>query len=295
VLLLILAAPVVLYAVSDLQQLGGDAVFLPPADKLFQLVDIFSNYDRTLDRVTAAVAISLPALCVALRRGRIPGLAAVPIVLLAVAFLAAPSAWKATFRLDTRLAVMLDVMLFAGFVPARWPRWFGSCVAAVLAALFILRMALLTVAWTAHHADIADIRHVLAPVQPGQAVYVAASGIQEAPAYWAANPRWQLLSDGVRTDGHLGALALIERRAYWPFEFDNASQQPLETREPYRTLATRIGDLPDRNQAAAADVCDFDYVLLTGADAVPDLPAARFQALVRSGFATLYRITRCQP
>src|SRR3954468_10348002 len=78
VLLLIFTAPAVLYAVSDLQQLGGDAVFLPPSDKLLQLVDIFGNYGRTLDRLTAAVAIGLPALCVALRRGRISGFAAVP-------------------------------------------------------------------------------------------------------------------------------------------------------------------------------------------------------------------------
>ncbi|MFL5283172.1 MAG: hypothetical protein ACJ8AW_19820 [Rhodopila sp.] len=311
VLLLIVAAPAALYAMSDLRQLGGDAVFLPPADKLTRLVDVFSNYHRLLDRVTAAVAIGLPVLCVALRRGRVPALGAVPMLLLAIAFLALPYAWKGTFHLDTRLAVMLAVMLFAGFVPMRWPRWFSSAVAAVLAGLFVLRMGLLTVAWTAHQADIADIRDVLAPVQPGQAVYVVAAGIPEAlaaplvaplaaplatpSATRIANPRWRLLSDGTRTDIHLGALAVIERRAWWPFAFDNAAQQPLETREPYRTLAVRIGDLPDRGQAAAADVCGFDYVLLTGADTVAALPPERFQAVRKTGFATLYRIVRCRP
>ena len=54
-----------------------------------------------------------------------------------------------------------------------------------------------------------------------------------------------MLSNGARTDEHLGALALIEHRAYWPFEFDNASQQPIETREPYRSLAIRVGSMPD--------------------------------------------------
>lgn len=295
VLLLVLAAPAVLYAISDLHELGGDAVFGPPAEKLFQLADVFSNYAPALDYLTAAAAIGLPVLGLALRRGRIPPLAAVPMILLAIAFLAAPSAWKGTFHLDTRLAVMLDVMLFAGFVPARWPRWLGSVVAAGLAGLFVVRMALLTTAWAAHQADIADIRYVLAPVRPGEAVYVAAAGIQAAPKARAAAPRWRVLSDGTRTDAHLGALALIERRAWWPFEFDNASQQPLRTREPYRALALRVGNLPDRDQAAAADVCGFDYVLLTGADTVPPLPAARFLKLRQSGFAALYRIIACHP
>ena len=113
-------------------------------------------------------------------------------------------------------------------------------------------------------------------------------------AYWDGNPGWRLLSNGVRTDEHLGALALIEHRAYWPFEFDEPSQQPIETREPYRALAERVGSLPTGDEAAIANVCGFDYVLLTGADAVPDLPAERFRLLVRAGYAALYTITKCK-
>ncbi len=149
-------------------------------------------------------------------------------------------------------------------------------------------------AWAAHRTDLADLRTVLGPVQPGQAVYVAEAGLKEAPAYWDANPRWRLLSNGVRTDEHLGALVLIEHRAYWPFEFDMPSQQPIETREPYRALAGEVGSLPDRAEAAVADVCGFDYVLLMEADAVPALPSDRFRLVAQSGFAALYAITRCK-
>jgi hypothetical protein len=153
-------------------------------------------------------------------------------------------------------------------------------------------MALLMTAWSAQRADLADLRAALAPVRPGQAVYVAEAGLREAPGYWAANPRWRLLANGTRTDEHLGALALIEHRAYWPFEFDNLSQQPLETREPYRSMASQIGGLPDRAAAAVADLRGFDYVLLMAADAVPGLPADRFRLLVRSGFAALYAVEK---
>ena len=138
---------------------------------------------------------------------------------------------------------------------------------------------------TAHQLD--DIRGALQPVRPGQAVYVASAGGDDG--------RGRRMSDGSRTDIHLGALALIERRAWWPFEFDNDSQQPMETKKPYGAMAERVGDLPDAAQAATADVCGFDYVLLTGADAAPALPPERFEALRRSGFAALYRIIRCHP
>ena len=133
------------------------------------------------------------------------------------------------------------------------------------------------------------------PIQPGQAIYVATAGLAENPAYWHNNPNARLLADGARTDEHLGALVLIERRAYWPFEFDNPSQQPIETRPPHSALAAKVGNLPDASTAAAADLCGFDDVLLLEADAVPDPPPNRFRLLARSGFAALYRITQCAP
>jgi hypothetical protein len=293
VLALVFAAPAGLYAISALQQLGHDADFMPFGDKLMQLVTSFANYDWPLDVATAGIAIGLPALCVLLRWGRVPGPAAISIVLLLIVFLLAPYAWKGTYLLDTRFAIMLGFMLFAGFVPVRWPSALRVGATAALVILFVARMALLTTAWASHRTDIADLRIVLAPVQPGQAVYVAQGSITEAPAYWDANPRWRKLSNEMRVDVHLGALALIEHRAYWPFEFDNPSQQPIETREPYRTMAGEVGNLPNRAEASSANICGFDYVLLLEADAVPDLPAERFHLLARSGFAALYAIVQC--
>ena len=294
VLLLVFALPVFLYVISDLRHLGGDAAFLPFGAKLLQLVTTFVNYDWTLDVATAGFAIGLPVLCLLLRWGRVPGPAGCAVVLLLIAFLVMPYAWKGTYLLDTRFAIMLGFMLFAGFVPGRWPGGLRLFVVGVVGLLFVARIALLTTAWAERRTDLADLRAALAPVRPGQAVYVAEAGLQEARSYWDANPRWRLLSNGVRTDEHLGALALIEHRAYWPFEFDEPSQQPIETREPYRGLAVRVGSLPTRGEAAIANVCGFDYVLLMDADAVPDLPAERFRLLVRSGFAALYTITKCE-
>ena len=293
VLALVFAAPALLYSLSALQVLGGDAGFLPPGAKLLQLTATFVTYDWTLDMIAAGVAVGVPVVCLTMGWGRVPGPAAVAMWLLAGIYLAAPFAWKGTYALDTRFATMLGFMLFAGFVPGRWPAWFGRAVTVTLLVVLVARMGLLATAWAAHRTDIADLRTVLEPVRPGSAVYVAEAALQEAPGYWAANPGWRLLSNGARTDEHLGALALIERRAYWPFQFDAPSQQPIETREPYRSLAQKVGHLPDRAEVVAADVCGFDYVLLLEADSVRALPADRFRLLVQAGFAALYEVTRC--
>lgn len=293
-LLLIFAAPAALYALSGLQQLGGDAEFPTTIAKLTHAITAFTNYNATLDTVTALVVIGTLAASLLTRAGRFPAPSAYAVSILGVAYIAAPGAWKGTYLLDEQFAIMLALMLFAGFVPTDRPSPINQAAAVALTLLFVIRMTLLTIVWADHRTDLADLRRALQPVQPGQAVYVAEVGINERPAYWRANPHWRLLSDGTRLDEHLGALALIEHRAYWPFEFDVPSQQPIETREPYRTRATRIGQMPTFQQAAIADVCGFDYVLLMEADAVPDLPATRFRLLVRSGFAALYTITDCK-
>ena len=85
-------------------------------------------------------------------------------------------------------------------------------------------------------------------------------------------PLSRRLSNGIRVDYHLPALLLIERRAFWPFLFDNPSQQPVETLPPYRGLAERAGSIADHGALAEpgkVDLCGFDYLLLLEAGANP--------------------------
>jgi hypothetical protein len=287
--------PAGLYFASRLEALGGDAAFPPPSAKQGHLLAPFVNYSLALDVFTAVAAVSCAGLCLTLRRGRVPRPAALASGVLLIAYLAAPSAWKGTQQLDTRFAIMLGFMLFAGFVPVGWPKWFRWFVVAASVSLFVARMALLTTAWAQHRADLAELRQALAPILPGQAIYVATMSPTDPAAYWAHAPWSRRLSNRVRTDQHIGALVLIERRAWWPFEFDVPSQQPIVTREPYRSMAERIGDLPDQEALSQADLCGFDAVLATQADAAPSLPAWRFHLLVRAGYAALYAIDVCRP
>jgi hypothetical protein len=154
-------------------------------------------------------------------------------------------------------------------------------------------MGLLIAVWAVHASDLKDLRAVLEPIQPGQTVYVLSAGPDEAPAYWQANPNWRRLSNGVRADTHLGALVLLEHRAFWPGEFDFPAQQPIRTLEPFNTLIHRTGLPHDRAAAIDADLCGFDYLLMTEADALPRLPPDRFRLLGQQGFAALYAIIEC--
>ncbi len=295
VLALVIAAPAGLYAISALSGLGGDATWLSPSQKVRQLATAFDGYNGWLDAASAAVAFGVPAIALLLRRGRFPRPAAIAVGLLAGVYALAPYSWKETFQLDTRLAVMLAFMMFAGFVPAGWPRWARAGAGIVIAGLFLARLAVLITGWHAQTAVLASLRTAMAPLRPGQTVMVAEASPAEAPTYWAADPHWLRLSNGITLSANLGALVLIEHRAWWPFEFDNDSQQPIRTLPPFDALALRAVELPDRTRLLTMDLCGYDDVLITNAEAVPPLPAGRFRRLAGSGFAVLYAVTACKP
>lgn len=293
-LAVIVAAPLALYAASALQQLGGDAVFVGMGDKLANVLVVFTGYWLALDIVTAVAVVGVPGLCLLARRGRMPGPAGVAGAVLLVAYVASPYAWKGTFQLDTRFAIMLGLMAFAGFVPERWPTWFSRTVAGIVVVLFLARMAVLTTAFGEHRADLSALRLALEPVRPGQALYVVSIRPTDPDAYWARMPWSRRLSNGVQTDSHLGALALIEHRAWWPFEFDNASQQPMRTLPRYAAMAVRVAELPDQFALAKADLCGFDAVLVTNADAAPAIRDGRLALQVDAGFAASYKVADCR-
>ena len=193
-------------------------------------------------------------------------------------YIAAPFGFKGTFNLDTRFAIILGFLLFTCVAP-RAPR----IVALALAALFVVRMGIVAEAWHAHARDIAELRAAIADVPPGSVVFVAtATGPQPVRP-------GRVLSNGLRTDTHVPALLVIERRAWWPFLFDNPSQQPIETREPYRRLAERVGGMPDWRDVPGLDLSGFDHLLLLNADTLAAAPAdPRLEPLKPAGYAALF-------
>ncbi len=267
---LVFAGPAALYPLSLFHAEAGPTEFQPFSIKMRQVLAPVTGYDLALDAPTAVALLFIVVMLARMRMLRMPARAAIPLALTLVGFLAAPFAAKGTFHLDTRFIVLAGFLLFAGLMPRPLPRNGGPIIAAVLIALFGARIAALSVAWADHASSIASVRHAIAAIPPGSVVYTA---IRPLPRDAGA----ARLSSGLRTDLHLAALLAIERKAWWPFLFDNESQQPVTTREPFRALAARVGNIPELTGGRLPmdlDLCGFDHLLLQGR--LTGFDAARF-------------------
>jgi hypothetical protein len=240
--------------------------------------------------------VAVPVACALTRRCRITPGTGFALAVVAGLFLATPWAFKGTYFLDIRFAIMLGFLLFGAVLPHALPRSVMLALIAGFALLFATRIAVVCLAWDDHRQDLAALRSTIAEVEPGTRVFVASVAPEEAPQYWRDGPISRVLSNGIRVDYHAPALLLIEHRAFWPFLFDNPSQQPMTTLEPYRTLAAQAGSVPDHTAIAEAgkvDLCGYDDLLLLEAGGEPDLThfaADRLTLLARSDFAALFRI-----
>jgi hypothetical protein len=187
----------------------------------------------------------------------------------------------------------------------RLPRSSAWLVGGALAGILLARQAQTAVVWHRHALDLAELRRVTASVPPGSRILTTAVDIDEAaPGRFGFLSR-QMLSDGTRLDGHMAALLVIERRAFWPFLFANAAQQPLELREPYLAIGERTVSIPNVRQlkARAPDralggtfpiagqwACCYDYVLLVPAGAYPGFKDLSLEPVARSDFADLFHV-----
>jgi hypothetical protein len=294
----LVAVPLGLYLLAPLALLPADTEFSSLPDKARHLAFPFVNYILTLDIVMACAVGAFLLACIAMGRCRVTPSSSLALLVIACLYLAAPSAVKGTFFVDIRFVIMLGFLLFGAVLPTDLPRAAAFAAVTVFTLLFTIRMAIVVLAWDGYRHDVEDMRAVIATVAPGSRVFVASVSPEEAPDYWRNGPPSRRLSNGIRTDSHLPALLLIERRAYWPFLFDNPSQQPVETLSPYRELAERAGSMPDHRVLAVrgmVNLCGFDYVLLLEAGAEPglsDFAADRLLLVARSDFAALFRIRR---
>jgi hypothetical protein len=287
-----LLAPLALYTQSPLSPVAIGLEWPSLDDKLRELVMPFANYLLPLDIATAVAVVGFAAICALVGRCRVTLGSGIALVVTTVLFVMAPNAVKGTYLFDTRFVIMLGFLLFGAVLPVPQPRF----VALGLALLFAARMTVLGVAWWEQRQDVAEIRTTIASVQPGERVVLAFVTRKDAPAYWRDAPMNRHLSLGLPLYYHLPALLLIEHRAFWPYLFDDPSQQPIEALPPYRDLAERVSGFVDYRRLAEADgvnLCGFDGVLVIGAGGAKDL--ARFasenlQMVAATDIAALFRV-----
>ena len=271
-LAVVFAAPVVLYALSDLGHLSGGTEFRSVLSKARTAVTPVVNYWWPLDLATAAACVTVFALCLVRGWRAVPFQGGLALAVLLALFLGLPHAYKETFDLDTRFIILAAFLAPAVLPPlplALLPlasraspggRGFfraSGIVGLGFLALFGARMGVLMSNWTVWAGEVAGFRAVIGPVRAGDVVLMMRLPRDREPSAWTLTPHPRYLSDGTWIDSHLPALLVIEHHAWWPYLFDNLSQQPIATREPYRGLGDRIdtatnplalldGDTPER-------------------------------------------------
>jgi hypothetical protein len=292
----VFAVPLVLYAVSDLSHMEGAAEFRSAADKAHAALMPVMNYLWPLDLATAGLCVAVPAICLARRWCVVPSRAAVAVVVLLVLFVALPTAFKGTYDLDTRFIVMAAFLAPAALVSLRLPRRAAWSIGAAFVLLFVVRMSVLVTVWHDWAAYLASFRAVIAPVKPGDVVLTVRLPRGDETGGWTGVASARRLSDGSVIDSHLPALLVIEHRAWWPYLFDNASQQPIETREPFRTMGDRVDSSPDPIALLAKDAPEmrlFTHVLVRGPEPGPEeIATAGLRLLSSDGEAALFAIDR---
>jgi hypothetical protein len=293
-----LGPTLVLYGLIRRSTARGDWLAWNWRAKLLQWQTPFMTYDRAVTICTAAVVGAVVIL--AWRRSRMAGGVAVALAALVGLYVLAPcSAAGGTF-VDARLPLMAALLLFAGLSP-QLSRRAAIGAAAAFAVLIAGRAMHVTLNWQGRAHDLAELRASLAHVEPGAKILPARTDYPADPP----SGRGLVLPNVAPLDEHLGALAVLERRAFWPLLFADPAQQPLAVRPPYDQLAAPLGPLipwrtlyqsaPSTGELALYPyLADwrgrYDYVLVVGPRPPPGAPP-RGLTLLRAGEgASLYRI-----
>ena len=303
-----LIGPVILYLISPFGHTGGSVKFHSVPHKLLLLLAPVMGYSL-VSTITVALAL-IATLVIWGRQGKleVAPLASIALPALFVIYWMLPNRAKGGAWIDLRMPILLGFMLFATIIPRRLA-WREATLATVaLSALFIGRMTYLTWVWEGSRQDIVDVRQVLTKVLPGRRLLVVDGG--QLKDQGRASPPYTFGADRLGSSyRHDGAFALIDRRAFWSDVFAIPGQQPLVPLPPY-DLSGDGGILPPRKVGVLADFATvaptldprsfmlgwpskFDYVLVLGANSVPNIDGLlpRYLTLLdNKGIAALFEI-----
>jgi hypothetical protein len=294
--LLMFVLPAILYALSDLHRTSGRIDYGSLERKVNELLAPFVNYCYALDMITGSLVIASLAFCILFRILCVPPASRAVMIALITLYWISPATFKGAYNVDIRFVILLGFFVFGGLLPVRVPRCCAITGVISITAISFVRIFVIAAVWYTHRVDIGELRSVIKGVEPGARVLVTSVTPDEAPEYWNESRAGRRLSNGVRLDVHLPALLLIENRAFWPFLFDNPSQQPVIPTEKYRGLQDIVSPLPAYDTLSNFTdliLCKFDYILVLEVGAEPELayfPTRRFTQIARSDMAALLRV-----
>ena len=252
-----------LYAATRVLTVGGRTFPEKPSLLWHTVSSAWFSYPVLLGAATG-VLLTL-VLVAAARAGRVAVSPAGLVVLLAaiVLGLAMPFAEHGLYYVNVRFQILAGVLASVVFLPAFARPRAGRLAAAALGAMFIVRLAIMLLAWSRTGPYLRDARWILDQVPPQ--TRLAAVDAQQKPrglTPWVIDGHWP-------TDYHLPVyLAAISGR-FMPALFDAPGQQPLEptqeeaaTEQAQRILTRAFGGQNPRGDLRAA-LRHFDAILVT--------------------------------
>jgi len=298
--------PVFLYLQAPLAAAPA-APYWSPLEKVEGVLAGFTTYSPILDGAALVFALGTIAWC--WRTARLSVARAVLIVVVALCLLypVAPFAAKGTGFIDQRLAALASFLLFAGTLPVGLARRQRAIVSLGIIAIASMRLLNIASVWYRHGDDVAAFRRVIAPIEPGARILVVMVTARDVPNYYDGQPRSRFFLFGHSAIMHLPALALIERRAFWPLLFTAPTKQPLKVLAPYNSIAVDEGMVPSYTWLSAKARTSlprdapylanwrssFDYVIVLHAGKLPDAAHLYPEALlplVITDVAALYEV-----
>ncbi|HTF76202.1 MAG TPA: hypothetical protein VK620_18040 [Bradyrhizobium sp.] len=293
-----LSPAVILYIASPL---GGGAASIGAWRGFQKLWTVFTPFMTTSVNLTLITGIAVFSVAVICWRNAVFAPATTPaLVTLALLFLIAPSTLKGGTFVDVRLALMLGLFMFAGVQP-RLTSAHARMAGLIFVILIAVRAGYISATWIEHRQDLADLRAAMAPVKPAARVLVARG--HPGHITEAALPE-RALPGIYRLDGHLAALLVVERRAFWPLMFADPTQQPLEVRAHYAGISQPTAEPVEWSVLSQDHFSDdtlgnaryltnwranFDQVLLIDPSPPVSLPRG-LKPAVTTPFAILYDI-----
>jgi len=257
-------APAVLFLAGP--HYGLDAIrFSPWVRKLDLPFSVLDDYHRAFDVGCFALLVLGGALLFARRRLAVIASLRLPLLLLLILYLVAPTQIMTASAVDHRLPLVLALLLVAATVAPRLSARWAWGVAVLMLALFIVRMGLVAEAWVradaVYRRDISILNRI-------------PEGARVALAY----PSTAISFDAIPKT-HLPLLAVIRSNAFVPTLFAFPGQQPVVLTPLGERLAAEAEPnmlwrswMAGGEGAMAAVLKDYDFVLAL--DSRPfDLPA----------------------
>jgi hypothetical protein len=289
--LVVLAVPLVLYLVSDIPEVS--ALDWAGEKKWIRLLLPIATYYPYSDVAVALAPVIILVLAAVRRRLKFDPASVLACAVAVLLFVVSPLGAGSIWWIDVRFALMVWMLVFASFVPTLYGRLLlGSTL--LLAGAAVLKLVLLTLAWSQAGQDIADARGALGCVPAGARVISALSEPKEG----MAKRYRELAFIHYGLYEHLGAWAVIDEDAFWPNLFALRGQQVLSLKPSYATTVPTFYEFESLLESGqggqpwslSALARAFDFVLVYGdkASALPPLTGLEIEA--RSGFFTLLRV-----